>query len=117
MSGGVAVLAGGHTDWRFEGPTNDAVGSGAEGVPAGENGSWGAMTTFGAAIPGNTPIFDQILFHCESDNGDTIISLWNAGDSFVITGQPWDTVIIHQIPEPATMLLLGLGGLLLRRRK
>jgi len=26
-------------------------------------------------------------------------------------------ITIHQVPEPATMLLLGLGGLLLRRRK
>ena len=28
-----------------------------------------------------------------------------------------DTVTIHQIPEPITMVLLGLGGLFLRRRK
>jgi hypothetical protein len=27
------------------------------------------------------------------------------------------TLIIHQVPEPATIALLGLGGLLLRRRK
>ena len=28
-----------------------------------------------------------------------------------------DTITIHQIPEPITMALLGLGGLFLRRRK
>jgi len=26
-------------------------------------------------------------------------------------------VTVYQVPEPATVLLLGLGGLLLRRRK
>ena len=30
---------------------------------------------------------------------------------------PSDTLIINHIPEPATIALLGLGGLLLRRRK
>jgi len=28
-----------------------------------------------------------------------------------------ETLVIEQIPEPATMLLLGLGGLLIRRKK
>jgi len=26
-------------------------------------------------------------------------------------------IVIQEVPEPATMLMLGLGGLLLRRRK
>jgi len=30
---------------------------------------------------------------------------------------PLDSILIHQIPEPMTMVLLGIGGLLLRRRK
>ena len=33
------------------------------------------------------------------------------------TSELVDAVVIHQIPEPATIALLGLGGLLLRRRK
>jgi len=40
------------------------------------------------------------------------VELWNYDFNEVL-----DTIAIHQIPEPATMLLLGLGGLLLRRRK
>ncbi len=42
---------------------------------------------------------------------DDVIYLLN-GD----TGEVYDTLIIHQIPEPMTIMLLGLGGLLLRRR-
>jgi len=39
-------------------------------------------------------------------------------DSRVAGGmQAVDSLVIHQVPEPTTMLLLGLGGLLLRRRK
>jgi hypothetical protein len=60
--------------------------------------------------------FDQILFHCES-TADAVIQLWSntgaEGAPFILE----DTVIIHQIPEPATIALLSLGGLLLRKRK
>jgi len=59
--------------------------------------------------------FDGIIFHCESA-GDAVINLWFTPDYFeTITLE--DHVIIHQIPEPATMLLLGLGGLLLKKRR
>ena len=50
-------------------------------------------------------------FHCDAE-GDVIINLIDYS-----TGLLADTLLIHQVPEPITMALLGLGGLLLRRRK
>ena len=54
--------------------------------------------------------------------GNLLTGNWLDGSSFSITLQNvsgYDTVYsnIHFIPEPATLLLFGLGGLLLRRRQ
>ena len=53
----------------------------------------------------------EIKFHCDAE-GDVVIKLDN--DAW---GNTVDTLTIHQIPEPMTLALLGLGGLFLRRRK
>jgi hypothetical protein len=50
-------------------------------------------------------------FHCVAP-GDVLIKLTDYGLTNAL-----DTITIHQIPEPVTLALLGLGGLLLRRRK
>jgi len=59
-------------------------------------------------------LVDLIDFHCEGE-GDAIVQLYTSADT--VSWGVEDQVIIHQIPEPATMALLGIGGLLLRRKK
>jgi hypothetical protein len=55
-------------------------------------------------------LVDNIAFHCEAI-GDVTISLFD-GDGVLM-----DSQVIHEVPEPITFALLGLGGLFLRRRK
>ena len=72
-----------------------------------------------AEIPAQSVILDEIMFHCEWQPNDVLIELiYDVGFPVYGVSQVVDSVIIHQIPEPATMALLSLGGLfLLRRRK
>jgi hypothetical protein len=83
-------------------------------VPAGYDGPAGAIS----GSPGETAppgvYFDDFIFHCEAV-GDATIQLWTTPDGVTMTLQ--DTLIIHQVPEPMTITLLGLGGLLMLRRR
>ena len=58
----------------------------------------------------NGLLVDKIDFHCVAE-GDVTLML------FDLDGNLLDIQVIHQIPEPITFALLGLGGLFLRRRK
>jgi len=85
--------------------------------PVGEDGIMGGIAVFGGnGVLPDTVLYDQILFHCEAE-GDTLISLGLVNSDTGEIIEVMDSVIIHQVPEPATIALLGLGGLLLRRKK
>jgi hypothetical protein len=55
-------------------------------------------------------VIDGLIFHCEG-LGEVRLSLLD------VDLNVHDSLTIHQIPEPITFALLGLGGLFLRRRK
>jgi len=57
-------------------------------------------------------LVDEIAFHCDGPGDVTLSLIGGALDSIVV----YDTQVIHQIPEPATIALLCLGGLLLRKK-
>jgi hypothetical protein len=59
----------------------------------------------------NGKLVDGIDFHCEG-LGIMVVTLLNS-DTLAV----YDTQIIYEIPEPTTIALLCLGGLMLRRRK
>jgi hypothetical protein len=61
--------------------------------------------------PPNGLLVDGLIFHCEYPEGDVILTLMD------LDLNVFDTLTIHQVPEPMTVALLGLGGLFLLRRR
>jgi hypothetical protein len=104
------TLTGGESMWPLETGVAYYSGMGTGYLPTGESGD---LATVGTFTPITGVVFDHIIFHCEGAFDGALhlyVTDW-------VTPTLIDTVIIHQIPEPATIALLGLGGLLLRRRK
>jgi len=104
-------------------------------IPTGEQGCQGTITIWNSGeimdpetgepydppqyyptIASGTVLFDNITLHCESWDADAVIHLYRMSNTTGAITSTQDTVIIHQIPEPATMILLCLGGLLLRKK-
>lgn len=91
-----------------------ALTDGIPGLEPGEDGPWGGIASAPGETAGSGIYVDDFVFECVA-LGDAVVRLITTQDfvSYVVQ----DTQVIHQVPEPASMLLLGLGGLLLRRRK
>jgi len=76
---------------------------------------WMLILTDGNPVGFNgVGVLDAKELHCVGPESDDVIYLVDASDGSIL-----DTLVIHQtgIPEPMTITLLALGGLLLRRRK
>jgi hypothetical protein len=65
---------------------------------------------------GGGPVIVDLTLHGLSRYIDRPVSLV-PGDWIIMTEADLGDLIIHQIPEPMTIALLGLGGLFLRRRR
>ena len=89
-------------------------------APAGLNGVFGGYLgpMVGGPVAGDD-VYDSFTFTAGL-TADATVELWSLVD---VGGGDWaldamlDSATIHQVPEPMTMALLGLGGLFLRRRK
>lgn len=85
------------------------------GLLGNEDGPWGSI----ASAPGETApagiYYNDLIFHCDKAEGDAVIRLLTTQYFDQATIQ--DTLIIHQVPEPMTVALLGMGGLFLLRRR
>ena len=94
--------------------TNNFVG----GMGTNDDGIVGTVSAYTAVPPyADGVYFDEILFHCEGV-ADVTVYLYNIESTWSIADGLIDSVVIHQVPEPMTIALLGLGSLfLLRRRK
>ena len=78
--------------------------------------------TGGNFSPVNGPLvlMQGLMFHCETLD-EVLVTVVVTGDTTidgeaVAAGTVLDSLVIYQ-PEPMTVILLGLGGLFLRRRK
>ena len=117
--------------WDFA-AAGETYMSGMEIEGDGDAGLWTSAKGDGLPADGSTEgviVVDHILFHC-TGLGDVIIQLvlndvWPPAETWeydINVGELFEPGIsaaltIHQIPEPMTVALLGLGGLFLLRRR
>ena len=110
ISGGIVTAAASSATFFFTDPDDQATlaaylgGAGIYGLIA----SWTTGTYDGGKY------FDSINYRCD---GPGAVWVWLITTPDFETYTVIDSLIVNQIPEPATIALLCLGGLMLRRRK
>ena len=86
--------------------------------PAGMAGMWGNVINLNMTpIAAGTVVVDSLIIHAEGCCCDAVVQLWEVIEDVGTAGVLFDQVIIH-VPEPASMILFGLGAavLLIKRR-
>jgi hypothetical protein len=104
------------------GALSDAVALPEAGELGGTNpysyAGWGAgfeLASGSAQQPGTlVPGVQFTVDFMSAAQGTAIVSLWDGGGSYQAAD---DYVTVNVVPEPMTLALLGLGGLLLRHKK
>ena len=111
ISGGVVMAAAPSATMIDSDPCNQAELASMFGGP-GIYGSIASWTT--GTFAGGTYI-DQLNFHCDGPSPVLVQLIWmdQNFENYTVV----DSLIVHQVPEPATIALLCLGGLLLRKKK
>jgi hypothetical protein len=83
--------------------------------PGGQDGVYGGVFNFGATYVAGSTIFDGITV-TGLTAGQYVATLYNVDfDGVTITGTAGE-IAVTVTPEPATLAILGLGALLLRRK-
>jgi hypothetical protein len=115
---GVTLETGGNAHWYLKASsgllpaTEEGLGGNAFGMDEQTDEEGGALPS----ILAGAVLMDEYMFHCDSAPGDVTIKLYVLDASWT-TITLRDSAVIHQVPEPITLTLLGLGGLFLRRRR
>jgi len=79
--------------------------------------SGGQITYFIDCGKGVVNVYGYGFEYDSPEHSPNLTGFWADGTPFGLDFIAYDRVVLHEIPEPATLLLLGLGSLALRRKR